>query len=171
MKYSGILLTAAGALAIAAAPGAFAQSSGMGPGMMGPMMIAVMDANEDGAVSLKEMETVHKRLFNLVDADEDGKVTIEEMRPGMGGAGRGMMGQGMMGQGGKGQGMMGGGMMTGRGMMGPMMIAVLDTDEDGAVSFDEAEAVRKRMFKLLDANKDGKATLDELHAFMNAAQQ
>jgi hypothetical protein len=65
----------------------------MGPGMMGmigprmmmPMMLVMMDTNGDGAVSFEEMEAVHKRMFDIVDENKDGKVTPEEMRAVMGG--------------------------------------------------------------------------------------
>jgi len=62
----------------------------MGPGMMGsgmmmgrgmmPMMFVMMDTDSDGAVSLEEMQAVHKRMFDLVDVDKDGKITAEEMK-------------------------------------------------------------------------------------------
>lgn len=81
----------------------------------------------------------------------------------------GMMGENMMG------GMMQGGMM-GQGMMGPgmgmgghsmkMMFIIADTDGDGALSFEEATAVHKRIFDAADADKDGKATREELQNFM-----
>jgi len=55
----------------------------MGPGMMGPgmmrMMLIVMDADGDGALSLEEVQAVHARVFAAMDADGDGRVTPEEM--------------------------------------------------------------------------------------------
>ena len=64
----------------------------MGPGMMGmmgrgmmPMMFVMMDTDSDGAVSMEEMQAVHKRMFDLVDGDKDGKITVEEMRDFRGG--------------------------------------------------------------------------------------
>jgi hypothetical protein len=60
--------------------------------------------------------------------------------------------------------MMGPGMM-GPGMM-PMMFVMMDTDGDGAVSFEEMQAVHKRMFDLVDEDKDGKMTIDEMRKFM-----
>ena len=59
-------------------------------------------------------------------------------------------------------GMMG---MMGRGMM-PMMLVMMDTDGDGAVSFEEMQAVHKRMFDLVDDDKDGKITVEEMQEFM-----
>jgi hypothetical protein len=52
----------------------------MGPRMMMPRMFVMMDTDGDGAVSLDEMQAVHKRMFDLVDENEDGKLTPEEMR-------------------------------------------------------------------------------------------
>lgn len=69
---------------------------------------------------------------------------------------------------GAGAGMMGAGMM-GAGMM-PMMFVMMDTDGDEAVSFEEMQAVHKRMFDLVDADKDGKITIEEVHAFWGIRQ-
>ncbi|HRO57882.1 MAG TPA: EF-hand domain-containing protein [Burkholderiaceae bacterium] len=92
-----------------------------------------------------------------------------------GGVGHGMMGggmsHGMMG-GGMGPGMMGGGM--GPGMMGggsgpgmmTMMIVMMDTNGDGALSLEEVQAVHARMFKYADSDKDGKLTREELQGFL-----
>ncbi|HXI86490.1 MAG TPA: EF-hand domain-containing protein [Parvularculaceae bacterium] len=177
--------------AAAAAPEA-APPMGHGMGMHGhhelAIVMAVLDANGDGAVTFDEVEAVHKRMFDHMDANKDGKLTPDEMRPPMSrmgapmaaekgdddGAGPKMMRReviiegrpGMMGHGIMGHGMMGGGML-GHGMMemGPMMMAVADTNNDGAVSFDEMKAVHKRIFNVIDANKDGKITLQEAEAF------
>jgi hypothetical protein len=68
----------------------------------------------------------------------------------------GMMGRGMLGP-----GMMG---LMSPAMM-PMMFVMMDTNGDGAVSFEEMEAVHKRMFDLVDENKDGKVTIEEMREF------
>jgi hypothetical protein len=79
--------------------------------------------------------------------------------------GRGMMGRGMMGP-----GMIG---MMGPGMMGmmPMMFVMMDTDGDGAVSFEEMQAVHKRMFDLVDGDKNGKMTVEEMRGFMRDSEE
>lgn len=59
--------------------------------MMPGMMIAMMDTNEDGALSLEEVQTVHERMFNMADADGNGLLILEEIRGFM--AGGGMMDQ------------------------------------------------------------------------------
>jgi len=78
-----------------------------------------------------------------------------------------MMSRQMMG-GGSGSGMMGSG-MAGSGMMGPammrMMLTLMDTDGDGAVSLSEFQAAHERMFKAMDADKDGRLTVREVQAF------
>ena len=63
------------------------------------------------------------------------------------------------------------GPMMDRDMMGPnmmvMMMAMMDTNGDSALSLDEIQAVHARMFKYADTNGDGKLTLDEMKAFMH----
>ena len=53
-------------------------------GMMGPrmltMMLIMMDTDNDGALSLQEVQAVHARMFNYADEDDDGKLTLEEMQ-------------------------------------------------------------------------------------------
>lgn len=79
---------------------------------------------------------------------------------------------------------MGSGMMMGpQGMMGSMMspggsmpantyamrmvFILADTNEDGALSFEEISAVHKRVFNRVDANKDGKVTIEEVQKFLS----
>jgi Ca2+-binding EF-hand superfamily protein len=66
-------------------------------------------------------------------------------------------------------GMMGPGMMR-PGMM-RMMLVLIDTDGDGAVSLNEFQAAHERMFKAMDADKDGKLTLQEARQFMLGLRQ
>jgi Ca2+-binding EF-hand superfamily protein len=73
-------------------------------------------------------------------------------------------GQGMMGQGMMGQGMMGQGMMGQRQGMHVMMI-LMDTDDDGALSLEEVQAAHAKIFKAVDADKNGKVTLEEIQTF------
>lgn len=56
--------------------------------------------------------------------------------------------------------------MMGPGMMGMMMV-MIDTDGDGALSLQEVQAVHARMFNYIDANKDGKVTPEELQSFFD----
>jgi hypothetical protein len=57
----------------------------MGHGMMGRamgmrIMLILMDADGDGALSLEEVQTAHAKIFKVIDANKDGKVTVEEMQ-------------------------------------------------------------------------------------------
>lgn len=60
--------------------------------------------------------------------------------------------------------------MMERGMMMPgmlrMMLALMDTDNDGAVSLAEFQAAHERIFRALDTNKDGRLTVDELQSLL-----
>jgi EF hand len=83
--------------------------------------------------------------------------------------GQGMMGQGMMGMMGRGmmdQGMMDQGMM-GHGMGMRIMMILMDTDGDGALSLDEVQAAHARIFKAIDADKNGKVTMEEMQVFFH----
>jgi len=74
---------------------------------------------------------------------------------------RGMRGQfGMTGP-----GMMGAGMMR-PGLMMRMMLTLMDTDNDGAISLSEFQAAHERMFKAVDVNKDGRVSIEEMQAWM-----
>ena len=58
---------------------------GMGRGMMMRphmmvMMMAMVDADSSGALSLEEVQAVHARMFKYADADADGELTLDEMR-------------------------------------------------------------------------------------------
>ena len=68
------------------------------------------------------------------------------------GAPAGTMAFEMMGPG------MGGGMVR-------MMMILMDSDGDGAVSLQEFQAGHERMFKAMDVDKDGRLTLEEVQNF------
>lgn len=56
-----------------------------------------------------------------------------------------------------------------------MMMILMDSDGNGAVSLQEFQAGHERMFKAMDADKDGRLTLEEVQSFgrglRNPAQQ
>jgi hypothetical protein len=65
--------------------------------------------------------------------------------------------------------------MMGSGMMGPgmmrMMLIVMDTDGDGALSLEEVQTVHARMFAAMDGNDDGRVTPEEMEAFMHGGEE
>ena len=67
----------------------------MGASMMPAMVVAMMDTNGDGSLSLEEVQAVHERMFKMADADGNGQVSPKEIRDFM--MGGGMMGDGMNG--------------------------------------------------------------------------
>ena len=54
----------------------------------------------------------------------------------------------------------------GHSMVLKMMMAMMDTDGDSALSLEEFQAVHARMFALIDADGDGAVTLEEIQSFM-----
>lgn len=50
-------------------------------------------------------------------------------------------------------------------------LADLDTDGDGAISKDEADAPRLERFNLADANQDGALTMEEMIAYQDAERE
>jgi len=69
---------------------------------------------------------------------------------------------GMMDPAMRGQGMMGERMM---GSMRIMMI-LMDTDGDGALSLEEVQAAHARIFRAVDADGNGRVTPEEMQSFM-----
>jgi hypothetical protein len=117
----------------------------------GPMM-----QDGQGRGPMMEAERPYRGDFGpgpMTDVDRRGR---GHFRPEM------MMGGGMSGYG----MMMGAGMM-GHGMM-RMMLIVMDTDGDGALSLEEFQAVHERMFAAMDVDDDGKLTFEEMEGFMDS---
>jgi len=72
---------------------------------------------------------------------------------------------GERGEGGPGKGRPGGG--KGKGVPDPdRIMSRFDTDEDGAISKEEAIGPMERRFSQMDANEDGKVTAEELKTGM-----
>lgn len=81
---------------------------------------------------------------------------------------RGPMGRmGWWGQGGPGM-MWGGGMPMHSAMMPMMMMAMMDTDGNGSISFEEVEAVHRRVFNLIDTDKNGQLSQEEIQTVIGA---
>src|SRR4051794_24095737 len=51
-----------------------------------------------------------------------------------------------------------------------MMVILMDTDGDGALSLGEVQAAHSRIFKAVDANKDGKVTVEEMQRFFRGSE-
>jgi len=145
----------------------------MGGGMGGGNMLAVMDADEDGAVTRAEFDAFHTLAFTAMDGDGDGKVErqafIDSRQPfaGMGqGQGAGMgpgQGQGMgMGQ----QGM--GRFSEARAQMHADRLGarfdMWDANKDGTVVASEFESVAGSHFTAMDLNGDGTVSKQESFA-------
>ena len=52
----------------------------MGHGMSMRVIMALMDNDGDGTLSLEEFQTAYAKFFKVIDANKDGKVTLEEMQ-------------------------------------------------------------------------------------------
>jgi EF hand len=61
--------------------------------------------------------------------------------------------------------MMGQGGMMHQDMHMRVMMILMDTDGDGALSLEEVQAAHAKIFKAIDADKDGKATPTEVQMF------
>jgi Ca2+-binding EF-hand superfamily protein len=47
-----------------------------------------------------------------------------------------------------------------------MMMILMDTDGNGALSLEEVQAVHERIFRAVDEDDDGQVTPEEIQAFM-----
>jgi hypothetical protein len=61
-------------------PGMMGPGGMHGHGMMVPMFMAMVDTNNDGGLSLEEVQAVHARMFNFIDRNKDGRVTPDEVQ-------------------------------------------------------------------------------------------
>ena len=127
-------------------------------------MWAKLDVNKDGKLDSADRSAEMGEKFASIDTDKNGAISRDEFmthhsqmkagkeaRAESRGKGRGEhRGMGH-------RGMMGGGMR---------MLAMADTNKDGAVARAEFDAVTKMHFDMADANKDGKITADERRAMM-----
>lgn len=64
--------------------GRYMMGDGPGRGGMGPhmmlMMMALVDTDASGTLSLEEVQAVHARMFQYADTDDNGELTLEELR-------------------------------------------------------------------------------------------
>jgi Ca2+-binding EF-hand superfamily protein len=112
-----------------------------------PPLLALFDADHDGALSAAEIQNATAALGKL-DQDADGKITAEEMRPPRPEGDKPATGD------------------TAQGprpphMPPPPVIVALDTDKNGSVSAAELENAATSL-KTLDENSDGALSIQEL---------
>lgn len=108
-------------------------------------------ADGDGLLSAQAHAAAAKAMFERMDADHDGHLTAAEMD-----AAHAMMMK-------PDAGMPGGPRMSGMGK-GMGMMAMMDSDGDGAISAQEHAAHAKAMFDSLDADHDASVTAAEFAA-------
>ena len=123
---------------------------------------AKADANGDGVLNEADKAARTGQMFDKMDTDKNGSISRAEFTAAHSGMG---MDHGKMG----GDHKMGGPGMGGHRMGGGgagMMLKMADTNNDGAVTRDEASAAALKHFDAMDANKDGQVTKVERQAAM-----
>ena len=134
-------------------------------------MWARLDVNKDGKIDPADRAAKMGEKFASIDTDKNGAISRDEfmahhsqMKAGKEARGDGhgkWRGEGRA-EGGKGRGMGHHDMMGG----GMRMLAMADTNKDGAVARAEFDSVTKAHFGMADTNKDGKITVEERRAMM-----
>ena len=139
---------------------------------------AKADANGDGTLNEADKAARTGQMFDKIDTDKNGTISRAEFvaaHSGMMGGEHESMAHGKMdgpGKDGPGRDRAG---MAGR-RMGPgggagMMLRMADTNNDGAVTRDEAMAAALKHFNAMDANKDGQVTKVERQTAMQKMGQ
>lgn len=124
-----------------------------GRGRFVSLIVEVLDADKDGALSSEEVSKSADAIKTL-DKDSDGKVSAEELRrPRPEGADSGDGGGRPPGGGTGGPG--------GRGRFVSPVVAAIDTDKDGALSAEEIAKAPEGL-KSLDKDGDGKVSAEEM---------
>jgi len=139
---------------------------------------ARLDANRDGFVTKAEAEAGRKemrmhvreqikepagehraQLFERLDSNRDGQISRQEWDSGRAMHEKRIV---MRREGPAGAGMrMGMGMGMGMGALRGQMFEMADSDRDGRVTLQEAQAAALRHFDMADVNRDGQITPDE----------
>jgi len=121
------------------------------------------DANGDGVLNQADQAARTAQMFDRIDTDKNGSISRAEFAAAHDGM-RGEMGgdRAMQGSGGRMGGRMGG---------AGAMLRMADTNNDGAITRDEAMAAAVKVFDRMDANKDGQVTRAERQAAMQAMGQ
>lgn len=135
--YYRALVAAVALTGLAASSGAWAQDQrpGQGEEQRESRFIRMMDTDEDGKVSLKEITDEQKRLVAAADVNGDGKLSVKEFR---------RRGHWFMR------------------MRATTLFDLMDVDGDGQLTADEITGPSARWFKRYDGNGDGVLASDEL---------
>lgn len=137
---TGALVVAAGGVAYARGPmGCGGPGMGMGMDGPGPMMQRMfdrVDADKDGAVTLKEIVAEADARFDRIDADKNGVIDKAEVESWVG--------------------------RFAPPQAAAFFLAKHDLDGDGKITKAEWENPVKKRFAIFDRNDDGKVTRDEM---------
>lgn len=119
-------------------------------------LLNMMDANEDGKLSKKEVKGPLKNLFSKIDTDEDGFLNKEELdnAPKLSGKRR-------QKQQGEAQGKLKGDSQKGQPNTYEL-IKRMDENEDGKLSMEEVKGRLKENFEKVDTDEDGFISKEEL---------
>jgi len=120
-------------------PGQMMQGGAHPPGMSHrtERFIKLYDLNNDGKVTVDEINSDQSRMFGALDIDDDKSLSVEEMR------------------------------RRGRSLQlwrTVTMFDLLDVNGDGKISVEEIQGPTKRWFARYDANKNGVLEADEIPA-------
>ncbi|CAM3977674.1 EF-hand domain-containing protein [Novosphingobium lubricantis] len=137
---------------------------------MGDRMWERLDVNKDGKLDQADRTARMEQRFKSIDTDGNGAISRDEFMAHHAQMGDRKHGGARMAGGDDAMGDHGKGHKRGRwgkgGMAGGHMLAMADTNKDGAVSRAEFDAMAKAHFDKADANKDGTVTPEERRAMM-----
>ncbi len=147
-----------------------AQQGQRGGGQFVEGLFKRFDKDANGSISLDEAPDRMKQRFSTLDSNGDNSVSKEELtaafaKMGEGRNGQGKGGKGKAGKDGAGKGKIGKGRNGQSQMFDPAkMMKMMDKNNDGVLSPDEAPERMKQRFDRIDADSSGTITAEELKA-------